>query len=261
MVDLVIETSEGIRLRHEIAGAGSRAAAGILDLTISIFALLFLVTAVLMLGAVDPTGLSEFLLGLLAGGVFLYLIAYQVLFGIFGGGRTLGKRLLGLVVVDVQGIPATSRQHFLRGLFWLVEVILWVPIPLGMILVAITERRQRLGDMVGGTIVLRETTRLAGIEPFPRDQWSKLSERRLSLVPALAERFDGEDLSFLRNLLARRDLESRARKELLVKAAKHYGGALGLEMEREPRPREASAILRELYLFLRETRGAYSSSR
>lgn len=261
MVDLVIETSEGIRLREEIAGAGSRGAAAILDLLIFSVAAFFLLIVLLIVTSADPTGLSGFVMGWLAGGLLLFLIAYHLFCGIFASGKTIGKRVLGLTVVDLQGVPATSSQHLLRSLFWPLEVFLFVPVSLGAILIAVTERRQRLGDMVAGTVVVREHAKVTGGEPYPREQWSTLEDRRLGLVPALAERFDGEDLAFLRNLLGRRDLELKARKALFVKAALHYGSVLEITMTRKPRPQEARNLLRELYLFLRETRGAYSSSR
>ena len=260
MADLIIETSEGIRLRSEIASAGSRSAAGLIDLAIFWFAYLLLAFFAVMVASFDPTGVSGFFLGLVIGGFALFLVAYNALFGIFGGGRTIGKMLLGIRVVDLQGFPATWMQHVLRSLFWPLEVALCVPLPLGMILIAVTDRRQRLGDLVAGTIVLRRIDTRMSVDPYRRDTWSKLTKRRLPLVPALAERFDGEDLAFLRNLLGRRRVDPGAREKLLIRAARHYGNQLDLTLEDELTKKEAEGMLRELYLFLRETRGAYSSS-
>jgi hypothetical protein len=79
-------------------------------------------------------------------------------------------------------------------------------------------------------------------------------------VPAHAERFDGEDLVFLRDLLARREMEAPMRGELLRRAARHFGERLDLPLDDELDARKAERMLRELYLFLRETRRAYSSS-
>ncbi len=260
MADLIIETSEGIRLRSEIASAGSRSAAGLIDLAAFWLAYFLLAFFAVMVASLDPTGVSGFFFGIVIGGFGLLLVAYNVIFGIFAGGQTIGKMLLGIRVVDLQGFPATWMQHVLRSLFWPLEVVLCVPLPLGMILIAVTDRRQRLGDLVAGTIVLRKTDTRTSIDPYRGKTWSSLEKRRLPLVPALAERFDGEDLAFLRNLLGRRQMDSEAREKLLIRAARHYGSQLDLPLEDKLSKIRAEGMLRELYLFLRETRGAYSSS-
>ncbi|MEW6074491.1 MAG: RDD family protein [Planctomycetota bacterium] len=261
MTDLLVETTEGIRLRHEVAGAGSRAAAGGIDLGLFAIAYLVLLVAALVAGAIEPAGIGGFAIGVLAGGAGLLLVAYHAVLPLFLGGRTAGKRLLGIRVHDLQGTPASAFQHLVRALFLPLELFLAIPVPLGLVLIAATARHQRLGDLVAGTIALRDPRRGAVPEPFPRECWSGLASRRLSLVPALAERFDGADVDFLRRLLARRGLHARAREDLLLRSARHYAAVLGVDLGPRPTATTALALLHELYLYLRETRGAYSSSR
>jgi len=159
-------------------------------------------------------------------------------------------------VVDEQGFPASPTQHILRGLFWPLEaVILMVPVPLGVVIIAATPRRQRLGDMVAGTVVLRDPERRQTGEPYRRDSWSGLPSRRLALVPAHAARFDGTDLDYLRELLGRASMDRRARGRLLVESARHYAQRLDLDPGQSLGPQQALALLRELFLYLREMRG------
>jgi uncharacterized RDD family membrane protein YckC len=250
MPDLVVETPEGLTLRHELAGAGSRSAAGLIDLTLLG---LFMLLAVLFLTALQG---AEGLVLWIFTGVLVSLTTYQVAFGIGFGGRTPGKWALGIRVVDEQGFPASPAQHVLRGLFWPLEaVILAVPVPIGIVIIAATPRRQRLGDMVAGTVVLRDKQRSASGEPYSRDTWSGLPRRRLDLVPAHAARFDGADLDFLRELLSRVDMERSARGRLLVQSARHYASRLDLDPGENLSPRQALGLLREIFLFLRELRG------
>lgn len=250
MPELVVETPEGLTLRHELAGAGSRCAAGLVDAVLWGVGLFFTVVLLMSLFA-GAAGLVIWILT----GIIVSLVGYQVAFGSLWSGRTPGKWLLGLRVVDEQGFPASFTSHLLRGLFWPLEVVLvLVPVPLGVILVATTPRRQRLGDMVAGTVVVRDARpRIAG-EPFARESWSGLAQRRLGLVPAHVARFDGEDLDFLRELLGRAGLERDARDRLLRDSARHYARQLGVEIGARPSAGDARALLRELYLFLREKR-------
>jgi uncharacterized RDD family membrane protein YckC len=249
MTDLVVETPEGLTLRYEIAGAGSRSAAALIDVTIwglATLTLLFFFQVVL--GGLG--GLAIWV----AAGTILSLVTYQVAFAILGRGVTPGKRLLGLLVVDEDGLPATGLQHLLRGLFWPFEAILFVPVPLGVVVMAATPRHQRLGDHVAGTLVLRAPERRSVGEPLRRSRWSELPNQRLGLVPALAARFDGEDVAFLRDALGRVDVEPDARARLLIRAARHYAGRLDHELPPRLGSSEARALLSELYLFLREMR-------
>ncbi|MEM7309892.1 MAG: RDD family protein [Planctomycetota bacterium] len=256
MPALVVETPEGVSLRYEIAGAGSRTAAALLDLTVFLIVWLALLIVLLVMTAGDITGLSGFAVGLLIGGLILLPATYQVVFALLWNGQTPGKRFLGLRIADANGYPAGPVQIVLRSLFWPLEAMVLVfPVPVALILMVATERCQRLGDLVAGTVVLRDDVQLAGAEPFPRDEWSKLPNRRLALVPALGARLDAADYRLLRSLLGRPDLEPRARQRLHREAAAHYLQRLGLEEAVAGSDVPAREVLREIFLFLRELRG------
>ena len=262
MPDLVVETPEGVSLRYEIAGAGSRTAAGLLDLAIFLIVWLSLTAIVLVVSMVDATGVSSFAVGLLGGGMLVLPAIYQIAFALSWNGQTPGKRLAGIRVADANGFTASPMQHVMRGLFWPFEAILLIfPIPFALILMVATERSQRLGDLVAGTVVLREPKPQAQTEPFKRDVWSKLPKHTLPLVPALAARLDSRDYRVLRSILGRSDLDSSARSRLHRRAARLYLQRLGMEDRVGDRGTEPRQVLREIYLFLRELRGMDPATR
>ena len=246
---LQVETTEGAALRRELAGPGSRCAAGLVDLAVLGGSWLAVCLLLVLFTAGDPTGLGGVLLAVLLGGTLLVLIGYQVVFALLMDGQTPGKRLLGIQVTDVDGFPASPLQHLQRSLFWPLEALVTLPLPLGLIPMTLTERNQRLGDLVAGTTVLRVGLQRAPREPFARDRWSELQRRTLPLVPALAGRLGREAARFLRGLLAREGLDDATRQELYRRAAEHYYRRLGLPAARDPK-----VALKEIYLFLRETR-------
>ncbi len=256
MEELVLETPEGLTLRHELAGAGSRTAAGILDLML--FAMVFL--CLLLLAAVFSTAgagsIADVLWGFLAGGLLVVLVTWMTLIPLIWDGRTPGKRVMGLRVVDRRGWPASLGQHFLRALLLPLEVFLVVPLPAGIIAMAVLPDCQRLGDLVAGTVCLREAraqparTR-AAVEPFRGQTWAGLPDRKLNLAPALRERFGGPDLAFLRELFLRSEIDSSERHKLYLRAWEHYGAILGEERSAGISPEQSARNLRELYLFLR----------
>jgi uncharacterized RDD family membrane protein YckC len=249
MAELVVETPEGIALRSEIAGAGTRVLAMAVDGLLFGLAAIF---AVLILALAGFHG-SPLLVG---SGIIVALVLYSFLFTVLWDGRTPGKALAGVRVCDQQGYPARPVQHFLRSLFVPLEtLVLIVPLPLVWILLAATPRHQRLGDLVAGTVVLRDPGRGGAGEPAPRTRWSALEHRSLRLEPAAAARFEPAEVAFLRELLTRPDLDPQARARLELRTASLCAARLGLAPARWT-PQRARAFLRELYLFLREMRAS-----
>lgn len=246
MTDLVVETPEGVALRFELAGAGTRILAAALDGLILVLG--FVGTALVLRLA----GLG-FGYVLLTSGFVLVVVAYSFLFPLFLGARTPGKLWVGIRVCDAQGFAPSVSQLFLRALFVPLEAFLIVPVPVVWILVAATPRHQRLGDLVAGTLVLRERTRRAPREPVPGLSWSALETHAFALDPGAVRALTGHDLGFLRDLLTRADLEPRARARLFEQAAQRYARRIGLERAHFDAG-EARTFLRELFLLLREVR-------
>ena len=250
MTTLVVPTSEGVDLRQDIAGAGSRFAAGLLDGIVIGLGYLLVALAVLLPAAFDPTGLSRFVFGVLVGGAVLLVLGYHVLFHALGSGQTPGKRALGIRVLSTDGHPPTLFQVVLRALLWPIDVLLLVPIPIGLIVIETTAMHQRLGDLFAGTLVVRAPATRSPREPLERMQLSALQKRTLALTPGAAAHLSAEDRAFLRELLVRPELSDERRRALFVAAARHYAARLGLGPFADAR-----TVILELYLFAREHGG------
>jgi uncharacterized RDD family membrane protein YckC len=161
-----IVTPEAVRLEFETAGLASRALARILDVA----AALFLLQAVLTAISFTLVALSDVAL-IVAGSivVFLAIFGYPAAAETWFQGRTVGKALLGLRVVTVEGGPVGFRQAAIRSMF---QVVDFVFVPGGAIAVVsalCTRRSQRVGDLVAGTFVVRERQGVTdpGAVPFP----------------------------------------------------------------------------------------------
>ena len=102
---LHVETSEGVELRVDVAGPGSRWAAAFLDFVIVFFLLLAMLFVLAVARAFDPTRTTQFLIGLYLGGVVLLVLGYFAAFHAFGNGQTPGKRVFGIRVVSIDGQP------------------------------------------------------------------------------------------------------------------------------------------------------------
>jgi uncharacterized RDD family membrane protein YckC len=70
-----------------------------------------------------------------------------------GNGQTLGKRVMNIRVADVNGQPAGMREVALRTVLRLIDGLFFYLVGL-VVMLATRERRGRLGDLVGGTMIV-----------------------------------------------------------------------------------------------------------
>src|SRR6266576_6325434 len=153
-----IETPEHVDVQFELAGVGSRLAAGLLDLLLLVLGLLALwIGGGAIIGSVSSA--SEMRGWLNAGMImltFCFLWGYFTLFEALNGGRTPGKQALGIRVVMDTGRPITPAAALIRNLVRFVDSYipaLFAPAVLSMFL---HPSHKRPGDMAAGTIVVRD---------------------------------------------------------------------------------------------------------
>lgn len=145
---VVLTTPEGVTIDLILAGLGSRFAAAIVDFTIRTG----VTVAVLIAASQVPGGWATALTALL---VFFVTFGYDLLFELLAGGRTPGKRWTGLRVVDRNGGPVRLVPSAVRNLLRLVDMLPGFYL-VGTIVVLVSKRNQRLGDLAAGTFVIRE---------------------------------------------------------------------------------------------------------
>lgn len=154
---LGIETPEHIRLYVELAGLGSRTAAALVDISLLTLALLGAVVTVVLLRVHVPGMVGSWAIAVLYLVVNFLILAYFGLFEALAGGRTPGKRLIGLRVVMDDGRPLTPAAATLRTLVRLVDMFFpLLPFLPGMIAIAAHPHHKRLGDLAAGTLVVRD---------------------------------------------------------------------------------------------------------
>ena len=182
-------TPEGVTLRLRVAPLALRAAALMVDLgVIVIGALTLTALTFLVLTGLDAVEVVEpWAAGLLGLGVFALRTFYFVAFEAAWSGRTPGKRLLGLRVIDQRGGALTMESLFARNLTRELELFLplillagaeslWPAAPwaarlmaalwgLGLLALPLFNHdRLRAGDLLGGTMVVLQP-KLVALSP------------------------------------------------------------------------------------------------
>jgi uncharacterized RDD family membrane protein YckC len=89
--------------------------------------------------------------------VLLVLVGYRVVMETLTRGRTLGKMMLGLKVVRDDGSSIRFRHALVRSLMWLfVDFSPFFAASPGIVASLMNKQGKRIGDMVAGTVVIRE---------------------------------------------------------------------------------------------------------
>jgi len=154
-----IVTPEAVVLELETAGVASRAFAGLIDLAAQ-FGIFFVTLLILQIGGLLASSENTVVAVVFAAVVMGYPLLSESLWR----GRTLGKRALGLRVITVEGAPIRLRHAALRMMGGLVDRYLPPVGVTGVLFVLGTSRHQRVGDLLAGTIVIRDPVR-TGLPP------------------------------------------------------------------------------------------------
>ncbi len=217
-----IETPEGIDLSLRPAGPVPRALAYLIDLLLR--------TAILLL-----CSLLFLWAGVMGGGVMLILYFllewfYPVLFEVYRGGQTPGKRSLGIHVVNDDGTPVEWGTSLLRNLLRAVDFLPFAYVA-GLVSMVVAGNFKRLGDLAAGTLVVYNGSRhrgrrieVAGAEPLALRL--TLAERQALLdfsdsVGRLSPQRQQELANILTPLTGRRD---EAAVAALARAANSLAG-------------------------------------
>lgn len=191
-----ILTPENIPFTYILAGPVVRSCAWLVDLILISMTMGVAACVLTSVGFALGPGWFAALFAIVG---FLLQWGYGALCEWLLSGRTLGKALLGVRVLGQDGLPVTFSQAAVRNLLRLVDILPGGYL-LGVLGCAFHPRRQRIGDLAAGTVVVRARGRGPRTAPsWPSDsrQASNASDvlppisRELSdLVVAVAMRRD-----------------------------------------------------------------------
>jgi uncharacterized RDD family membrane protein YckC len=163
---LTIETPEQTALDFHVAGIGSRFIALALDTLVQTGVGLI----VLIAGGFGIAGLAKYWPSSSMWGAalmilfyFLLYFGYFALFEVLWNGQTPGKRWTKIRVIKDSGRPLTPAESIGRNLMRIVD---WMPTlyAVGIVSAILTKENKRLGDLLVGSLVVRESS-LAEIRP------------------------------------------------------------------------------------------------
>lgn len=128
----------------------------------------------------------------------MYIWLYHLAFVVFFGGKTLGMRLTHIRIQKPDGTAVDFSELFLRWIMRPLDITLSVG-ALGVFLMLGSEKRQRLGDIFAGTVVIKEQAQLhfSLTDILRMHQKAPNTEVKYPLVKHLTE----QDMLLVKNLL------------------------------------------------------------
>jgi uncharacterized RDD family membrane protein YckC len=240
---LSIETPELVAIEMPLAGIGSRFIALLVDYLIWGAGLMVLV---LLAGLFLP-GVSAFskfsgqwAVAIIIFFVFLVNWGYFTLFEAFWNGRTPGKRVARIRVIQRSGRAIGLFESMARNL---VRYVDWLPgfYAVGVIAVFATRQHQRLGDLAAGTLVVRDRevesplwgergARTFTAEIFAPSAPIPEPHTALTLPATGIAKLSAADLGVLEGFFSRRlDMSLPTRQALALRIASAIQAKSGLE--------------------------------
>jgi len=195
MQTITITTAQNIDIDYEIAGIGERIVARIIDFVLFVLVLI----AGLIIGSISGKTIGSSLTVLVLVIIYATLyIFYDLLCETLMNGQSVGKRIMKIKVISLNGARPSFSQYLLRWLFRIVDFTLTSGI-CGLICVAVSAKQQRVGDIVAGTTLIkthpRTTINNLAFDPQPDNyeavfkEVTQLNDRDISLLREVIENY------------------------------------------------------------------------
>jgi uncharacterized RDD family membrane protein YckC len=220
---VLVHSPEHVEIALEPAGLGRRSTALLLDIAL-IGGGCGLIVTVFQLFPASIAGAAKIT------ACFALFWAYWPLCELRWGGRTLGKQLLGLRVVDGRGLPLDGRQSVIRTVARALDMS-----PLGgvgLFTALLDRRRRRLGDLLADTLVVEERAgRYLAFAAAGERRYNSLRTPRMRRL--IAHRLGAEDREFLLAICLRANaMAEAARHDLFEAAGAHFRAVLEIDDDR-----------------------------
>lgn len=212
MPTLSIPTSQNIDLEYDIAGLGERILAFIIDSLIRFGISIVLIVISQLFGSLGTSW--NILL------FYLPFLFYFPLFEILYNGQTIGKKIMNIRVVKLDGTQPGLGDYLIRWLFRLLDITLSIGV-VAIICIASSAKQQRLGDMVAGTTLIRTKPKAS----FEDTLYVPLEEHYQPQFPEVM-RLSDKDIRLIREILS--GLSQRQNHELASLTAEKIKSLLNI---------------------------------
>jgi uncharacterized RDD family membrane protein YckC len=219
-----VATPERVALQLPVAGVGYRSIAYLIDICLlfAVWLVLYFVYSLLGPSAIEVyLDLATWAKTVAIIGVFAAQWLFWTVSEVFWNGQTPGKRLVGIRVVRLDGRAVGPLESAVRNLLRAIDFLPF-GYALGLTAMFIDGRHRRLGDLLAGTLLVRDE----------RIDLSKYAVAALPVLPASARGapLPPEEVELVAGFLSRApSLVPSARARIAFKMVERYAQGLPAE--------------------------------
>lgn len=152
MQTIEIKTTQNVVIEHELAPVGSRILAWIIDtIILSVFIWLHVIIFYMVMDSRRSTDTAMVCMMIY---LILVFILYNPICEIFFNGQSIGKRALNIRAIKLDRSRSDFQSFLIRGIFRMIDINLCLG-SLAFIFISSSPKRQRLGDMLAHTAVVK----------------------------------------------------------------------------------------------------------
>lgn len=154
MTQLSINTTQNVNINFTAASVGDRILGQLLDSLVKIaygITVYFIVQIFSLENLFD--GLDQWSIIAIISVIGLPVMFYSLIQESLWEGQTLGKKLMKMKVIKLDGYQAGFGDYLIRWLFRLIEISIGNGV-IGLIAIVSSSKNQRLGDMAAGTAII-----------------------------------------------------------------------------------------------------------
>jgi len=150
MSNLAINTAQNVNLDYKLIGVGERFVAFLIDGLILLTYMTIMENLVNLSSIFDTDDWTRIgFQSLLMLPAFFYSVLCHIIFG----GQTVGKMILKIKVVRLDGAPTQWHNLLVRWMLRIVDIWLFFA-SIGVLSILLSDKKQRVGDAAAGTIVI-----------------------------------------------------------------------------------------------------------
>jgi len=153
MQTITIKTSQNIDIDYQVASIGDRIKARCIDYGLFWVFYMFVFFAGIWILSPALQNQNSVIVKLMLSWLIICGL-YDVIAEVFFKGQTVGKRVVGIRVMSASGKRASVGQYLLRWIFRIIDLGITMGAA-AITSIAFTDKKQRLGDLVAGTVIIR----------------------------------------------------------------------------------------------------------
>ena len=221
MSNILITTPQNIELEYELGSIGDRIVAGLIDYAIVIA---YIIIIGMIMAYTSFGGSSRQIIFFL---ISLPIYFYTLVSELIMNGQTVGKKVMNIKVISLNGNQASFSQYLILWLFRVIDI--WMTFSLlSIIMIAVNEKCQRLGDIVANTTLIKTTAKTT----IQQTLYVAVAETNyLATYPDVVHLKDG-DIQLLKEVLI--NIQKSGNTMLALQAMRKIENTLNIKSQHEP---------------------------